>query len=800
MVLENYNKNLLKYLSNRSISMNKYRNCFIVFSIMLAVTLVMTLSLVAFGSKQATIKIAEKISQASFSNISEETIFKIKNDTRVDKVGVNLSLGEIKFDNCLLYCMYYDEEMLNGIKISGKIPQASNELLVPRQLLENLGKETALGQKISLNLGAEEKEFIVTGLFNQEKTFGTFNIYFSKQYIKDKLQTNNIKYYTLLWLKDAQRLSEKELKENILSLAETYNIKDTQVSFSDSYFSIVKRKIGFEKIFLYGLIISIILSGAVLVVYSIFNIFVGEKIREYGQLRTIGATKKQIRKMVKREGRVLGIIGIILGLFTGAIIGYFLRPEGWKWTNTMIATIMSGIFGILVVYFSTKKPAKIASNVTPTESMNYSVYVKYKGTSKISNNKIISPVRIAILNLTRNGKRTFLAILSMGFCGLLLMCASTVQNSYSAEYMVKALKFPYGDLSLTLINDKLNDESEKYEIAHIQQKNNSLNDELKEKVLGIDGVQGIKVWETTVCRFSVEGTKAKDEINHICGFTENDVEKISSTLVQGTIDYKTLSEKYGIVINKKSNSLKEVYGWDPKIGEKIEMSFLKNDGTSLTKTFTIMAITNGKDAFEGFLRIPAETLREITKYNCTMSWEVKVDKNKISDVQNQLETLSKKSKNIALNTFDDSVLVFKSPYQKGFMFIYALVIFIGVFGLVTLINTRTTDFIARKQQTAIIQAIGMTKRQLRTTFLVEGFIYAIWTIGITLLLGTPLGYVVIKVLKNNGVVLNYRFPLVTFIIFALGIIVVQFILSVILIRRSDKQSLINKIRERGFCN
>ena len=100
--------------------------------------------------------------------------------------------------------------------------------------------------------------------------------------------------------------------------------------------------------------------GSGIVIYSIFYISVAENIRSYGQLRTIGTTKKQIKKIVYLEGKKLAGIGIPLGLIAGNLIGYFIIPNGWNWLTSLIMTVVVGIFAFFITMFSIRTPVKRA--------------------------------------------------------------------------------------------------------------------------------------------------------------------------------------------------------------------------------------------------------------------------------------------------------------------------------------------------------------------------------------------------------------------------------------------------------
>ena len=112
----------------------------------------------------------------------------------------------------------------------------------------------------------------------------------------------------------------------------------------------------------YGVVAAILFLAAALVIYSIFYISVGQKVAEFGQLRTIGASKKQIYKIVLKQGYMLAVPGILIGSIMGTIISYCLQSKGWSVFAFIVSLCGACLFGILLVYISVRKPAKIAAN------------------------------------------------------------------------------------------------------------------------------------------------------------------------------------------------------------------------------------------------------------------------------------------------------------------------------------------------------------------------------------------------------------------------------------------------------
>lgn len=98
-------------------------------------------------------------------------------------------------------------------------------------------------------------------------------------------------------------MSEEEATNYANELAKSLNISDEQVIVRSDYFVTMERGLINSDMYLYLLIGAITFIGSGIVIYSIFYISVAENIRSYGQLRTIGTTKKQIKKIVYLEGK-----------------------------------------------------------------------------------------------------------------------------------------------------------------------------------------------------------------------------------------------------------------------------------------------------------------------------------------------------------------------------------------------------------------------------------------------------------------------------------------------------------------
>ena len=144
----------------------------------------------------------------------------------------------------------------------------------------------------------------------------------------------------------------------------------------------------------------LIMMTGYLIIYNIFQISVIQDIQSYGQLKTLGTTRRQIKKLISKQVIRLSCIGIPIGLLIGFFIGRSLVPflmngtaytaaAGIKVSVNPLIFIGSAIFAWITVYISVRKPAKIAGTVSPVEAIRYTENdtSAFKGKKAITKNQ-----------------------------------------------------------------------------------------------------------------------------------------------------------------------------------------------------------------------------------------------------------------------------------------------------------------------------------------------------------------------------------------------------------------------------
>lgn len=204
----------------------------------------------------------------------------------------------------------------------------------------------------------------------------------------------------------------------------------------------------------------IIILTSVYCIKNSFNISITEKIRQYGMLASVGATRRQIKSSVKTEAAMLGVVGIPVGTMSGILASLVLvkvvnaLSAGWlnfalSFHTSLPALILAVILSIATIYFSATGSARRAARVTPLEAIRNTKEIKIKS-SKLKTPAIIGRIWgiggvISYKNIKRNNKKYRTTVTSIVICSVtfivisyfMSMAFSMVGMSYaSADYNI----------------------------------------------------------------------------------------------------------------------------------------------------------------------------------------------------------------------------------------------------------------------------------------------------------------------------------------------------------------------------
>ena len=784
---ENDTSAITKKLAKKSLQSEKRRNLMVVIAVALAAFLICFTGIVATSLTQMQRNQVVDTYEAVWLGVDENDIETLKGLPEFERVGGYYMLGEeLSEQGYHASYVYNDAEMMeigrDQMKLlEGNLPQKANEVVVSEYFLSTYGNNAKIGDSVTLDTESFHGDYVVTGIMDSvnEKEANTCAIILSKAALTEWKGFDPAGYRAYVHFKNSDQLGEELITSYCREIAEEYQLPNP--SMNNKYFAYASKSFDFLPIV--GVIV-IVLIGGYIVIQSIFRISINDKIRSYGQLRTIGATPKQIKRIVKREGRKLGSIGILIGTVLGVCAGFLLFSKGFNAVSYVVMISLTLISCWFMVSISIRKPVKIAAGISPIEAVRFTPVQKDIRSRK--KNIKLNPVSMGIANFKRDRKKTISIVASLSIGGILLMVVSSIVLVRSPEQIAR-LYFPDSDYKIYL-----QDLSEEMLV-----KGNPLNEELKQEVLSVDGVTDI-----IVARQSLH-TSIKTDANQNSGIcdtlTDQNYAMVEAALTEGTMP----TDSHSIVIHDQIVA----YFEDMGVGSTVEFSSI--DGKqSIPVTISGVFSTSKMPVIFGHGRAHTdgsvffapkdlfyELYPEITTFD--YSWSIVSNPKKAETVKAELKNIVAEHSNLALDEIDTAIAAEKSQNSAAFGSMQVLSWLVFLFGVINLINTTLSNQMSRKQENSVLRSIGLTQKQLCKMNICEGLCYAFFATLAILIVGFPISIVAsreISIATFGGNVVPYKFPVLEMGLFILVLFGMELILSVWTIRRQKKQSLIEQMR------
>ena len=786
---ENDTSAITKKLAKKSLQSEKRRNLMVVIAVALAAFLICFTGIVSTSLTQMQRNQVVDTYEAVWLGVEENDIETLKGVPEFERVGGYYMLGEeLSEQGYHASYVYCDAQMMEITKaqmnlLEGRVPEKANEVVVSEYFLSTYGNNAKIGDTVTLDTESFHGDYVVTGIMDSvnEKEANTCAIILSKDDLTEWNGFDPAGYRAYVHFKNSDQLGEELITSYCREIAEEYELPTP--SMNNRYFTYASKQ-PFDDFTLMAGVIALVLIGGYIVIQSIFRISINDKIRSYGQLRTIGATPKQIKRIVKNEGRKLGSIGILIGTVLGICGGFLLFSKGFNAVSYVATVILTLISSWLMVSISIRKPVKIAAGISPIEAVRFTPAQKAIRSRK--KNIKLNPVSMGIANFKRDRKKTISIVASLSIGGILLMVVSSIVLVRSPEQIAR-LYFPDSDYKIYL-----QDLSEEMLV-----KGNPLNEELKQEVLSIDGVTDI-----IVARQSLY-TSIKTDANQNSGIcdtlTDQNYAMVEAALTAGTMP----TDSHSIVIHDKIAAHFEDMG----VGSTVEFSSV--DGKqSIPVTISGMfsaskmpvIFGHGRSHTDGSVFFAPKDLfcelhPEITTFD--YSWSIVSDPKKDETVKAELKNIVAEHSNLALDEIDTAIAAEKSQNSVAFGSMQVLSWLVFLFGVINLINTTLSNQMSRKQENSVLRSIGLTQKQLCKMNICEGLCYAFFATLAILIVGLPISVVVSREMGSatlHGKVVPYQFPVLEMGLFILVLFGMELILSVWTIRRQKKQSLIEQMR------
>lgn len=793
----NNNQRIVNHLAKQSVKGNRMRNFFILFTIALSVSLITFMALFTMGVRKSYERKVEHMQHVIYYDVTKEQLGNLAKDEQVSCVAKMKTGPSIEVEDYILSFQYMEESRkeLEMLKLSeGKMPQKEDEIAVPKSYLKRIGKPEKLGTKLSFTfLDGTTETFTVTGFLKEQGKSKVYSIVLSEQYAENGSQLSQVPYTALVRIHNAKQYDQTGFLNEIRDLASKYGIERKQVNENNAFLKTLSGDPNALQQTVMVIVIGIgILFVSVLVIYSVFYLSVIGRIRQFGQLSTIGMTRKQIRKMIRREGILLSMRGIPIGLLLGAAEAYLAQRDGWDWKNTIVTVIGVTIADLITVLISIRKPAKLASAISPIEAAKYSGETEKQGkkeTKKLY--RKLSPIRLAKLNSERNRKKSMLTMISLGVGGILFMLGATFIEGTSLDEYARSGEFSYGEYQIGFSSNAV--ETMAHGRTGIQMKN-PLSLEFVKQIEQIEGVKKVHRFERAEVKWEANGENVDDSVNTFSEKILKDMNRAMGT----SLDYAEMAQKKELIINK-NDLVQELFGWEFTVGDKIEITFF-NGTENVTEEFTVAGILP-RDYEEPspewqWLILPEQSVKEIMgNINLTDLLSVSTEKEKEKAVGKAIRELVEENPLLAMETIEEERDKVEEQFHMLHGTMLGLSAFIILFSLLNLLNTLITNMVTRKQEFAMLQSIGMSEKQLYQMVQSEGILLAGGNVLLTLVGGTLGGIGMIEIMRHfEAEYMHYHFPLWYFLVYTVLLVVIPIIVSRVVFYFFKKEALVERIR------
>ncbi len=784
--------NSYKALSGKYLKDNKKRTILTIIGIILSVALITSICTFILTVQNSMIENSKRSMGAfhvAITNVSEDEINKIQTNINVNSLGVMISKNAVPFiKDKNIELNYLNEAAFKLMNINleeGQLPKSNNEVVIERWILRYFDEEVKVGDIIKIqDEDGDEKDYTLSGIAKddwQNQSEGISKAYLIKN-------DSNVKEDStvLVEIKDEADKQEviKEVSNLVSSKSEVVQNKDLLRLIGESSNADMNKSL-FMIVFI---VIGIVVLATVVVIYNAFHISIAERMKQFGLLRAIGTTKKQIMNLVIREASIMIFIGIPLGVFFGIVAVYciaftFNKMSGLgEFSNLKVVTspfvlLLSSGIGAATIYVSAYLPARSAGKISPLMAISNQSLIKKEKRNR--SGKFLGKVfkidtAMALKNVKRNKRRFYITVLSMAISVTLFvtfMSFAKFSNNFSEKVTED------NDIAFNIYD---NGNTEKLDV---------INNKLIEEVRNISGVGEVyKHYNSILTQGFVEESAIPKEVRQWAA--ENRDEDLFKSKVDGKNKSKisvvfqayednklNVAKKYikeGSIDNLKDGEViivrETTFFGDKrsliapmanlKVGDDILISDVEySDGQEnfnskelkKVKVAAIMDVQPFSDLdYQGVLNVigSKNTVKNIIEGNQQQMKNFKVtdvgikikNESYLDKIDKSLKKIENTNAGIGYYNKIESAKSEKAYKLQMSILLMGFIIVITLISAVNIVNTVTTNILLRNKEIAALKAIGMTRKQVRKMITFEGVLFGLYGGIIGSVAGTILAY------------------------------------------------------------
>lgn len=840
-MLENNNKRIIRELAKKIGKQNRIRNLVLENTIILVTVLFVAILTVCISMSEnlTTMFVREAGTRetATLTNPTEEQVLAAKQMVNVRAAGVTIMAGEVtdllgKVEGELV--CYDTEEFEKHIQpaishIEGQYPTKENEIMLSKTAMEQLHIESArIGEKVTLLQDGENEIFVLSGWFQEyvNRSYD-FRGLVSETYCKNRGYTME--------------------KDGLLCLSAPFGYMDAmmghmvlpETGWEQQWSSYIDETLEGQFYQMLAILITLLLAILLMIcgfllIYNVMQISVGKDIRCYGLLKTIGMTSSQITSMVMRQAVFLSVMGITIGMILGSLLVFCVVPSVLKMfddvNGAMPYTIYWDPFVYLgtilfiwvTVYISFRKPAKFAAGISPIQAQKFQEQGSYRIKKKSKTGGKL--YKLAYRNVFRQKKKALLVFVSL-FLGIgVYLGIDTFVGGLKPENYITA----YNPFDYILLTYKQDDNKEDLKvITEGEEENSDCTLSLAKQLEKTEGIKKVCVHQFAYCRLTFDEElfapflKRDFPSNEERAFAVESFKKDKEYDVQVVAVDKEVMKRY----NKRAIQPVDIDAFlcgevcvlgytdteeqaEALKGKQIMLNGGNPEGTC--KTFTIGACMSEKYAGQYanmwytsytsgapiHILVSQDALAQLSRKTVASSiWMDCADEKEERKITATVKKMARESGVVVQS------IIKSENYQKvkivtgtmrrlgeGIGLTFLLV------GIVNFIHVFLTNVYGRRQELAMMESVGMTKRQVRKLLLFEGMCYAGIESLMILIIGSGLVYGTGKYMMNLADYGVFCYPYKTVIVLLLLVWILCLCVPGFVYQSISKESITDRIR------
>lgn len=797
---ENDTSAITNKLAKRSMKTDKRSKAFLLLTIALSVCMIFSIILISAGAQEEFKNTQRSKAQIAILGITDDQLSSLRQNKDVQWIGEYAAIGLFYSGNKTITVAYGSEDYFTHqeeMSLQGSVPQKANEIMLPQNYIDFLGESYRPGDTITFDVTGtgDEAEYTLSGILNEDRKSEGYFVYLSKDLAMSLMDHLQVTAYTRL---NTDAIRSDAILDFTDKIIENTGIVEDQIYLTE-YSAVMTGVIQSGIQLPIPLLVALTAVLAATIVYGVFYTKIAKNVQMFGQLRTIGMTKKQIKRMARKEGLRYAFTGIPLGLIAGLLIGFIVYPKGFQIKTAAVYAVLIAIVGVVMVNIAIFKPVRVAMNTSPIEGARY---LAYSGNAKSSSklHRKLSPNNLAKINIQRTRQKAILTLVMLGVSGALLLGASTVAGSIDPEKQATFKYYPAGSILLQVKNhvgSSFDKESEPYGSSKLQLEENPLESQtLRHNLENTAGIESVTAFNSVQMSITFPGGSGSltSIMNVFPTLNREQLAEKQAVLSSGTADYDVMTEKYGILASEKIAN----------VGDTLQLEGRSPDGSTFNVDAVVVGTYNPTDLMERSPVVPgspyfmmtydmAKNLTGITEQTGILA--ITVTPNHFDEVLSAVQEIAEQNGKISVNTIEQTIKNIQYRYSASIKALYMAAAILFTFGGISLMNMLMVDFQNRKREFGLLEAVGATQKQLKAMLSREIGIYLGGSLTVSLVLGTIISIIACQRLEAVNHCITLNLPWLFLIALIAAMVVIYMIFTAYAKAELRKTGILSAIRE-----